>query len=164
MRETAVARGGEKSRASWTIQSDMKDLEAVRRHFNIDNSFPIGYSYLGRMVMMYAMDHPDRVTMSCSSARCRWTLTRVPEKELTHGEEDIGAPTADAVKENEGSAVAAGGRRSRAARSAVGGDKGLLMSERSEHAMASSQIFARWKTVAANLQTAYLGMNGSRQR
>jgi proline iminopeptidase len=45
-----------------TIQKDVEDLEAVRRHFKIRRFSPVGYSYLGLMVVMYAMDHPDRVT------------------------------------------------------------------------------------------------------
>jgi pimeloyl-ACP methyl ester carboxylesterase len=44
-----------------TIEKDVEDLEAVRRHFGIDRFVPIGYSYLGLMVVLYAMEHPDRV-------------------------------------------------------------------------------------------------------
>ena len=44
-----------------TIGKDVDDLEAVRRHFEADRFVPIGYSYLGLMVVLYAMDHPDRV-------------------------------------------------------------------------------------------------------
>jgi proline iminopeptidase len=44
-----------------TIQKDVEDLEAVRRHFRVQSFVPVGYSYLGFMVVLYAMDHPDRV-------------------------------------------------------------------------------------------------------
>jgi pimeloyl-ACP methyl ester carboxylesterase len=44
-----------------TIQWDVRDLETVRKHFNVERFTPIGWSYLGLMVMMYAADHPDRV-------------------------------------------------------------------------------------------------------
>jgi len=44
-----------------TIQWDVRDLETVRRHFGVERFAPIGWSYLGLMVMMYAADHPDRV-------------------------------------------------------------------------------------------------------
>ena len=44
-----------------TIQKDVEDLEAVRRHFGVERFVPVGYSYLGLMVILYAMDHPDRV-------------------------------------------------------------------------------------------------------
>ena len=44
-----------------TIQKDVEDLEAVRRHFGVERFVPVGYSYLGFMVVLYAMDHPGRV-------------------------------------------------------------------------------------------------------
>lgn len=44
-----------------TIQKDVEDLDAVRRHFRVDRFVPIGYSYLGLMVVLYAVEHPDRV-------------------------------------------------------------------------------------------------------
>jgi len=44
-----------------TIQKDVEDLEAVRRHFGVERFVPVGYSYLGFMVILYAMDHPERV-------------------------------------------------------------------------------------------------------
>jgi proline iminopeptidase len=44
-----------------TIQKDVEDLEAVRRHFEVDRFVPVGYSYLGFMVVLYAMAHPERV-------------------------------------------------------------------------------------------------------
>lgn len=44
-----------------TIQKDVEDLEAVRRHFKVERFVPVGYSYLGFMVVLYALDHPDRV-------------------------------------------------------------------------------------------------------
>jgi len=47
--------------ASVSIESDVRDLEAVRAHFHAKGFTPIGYSYLGMMVMLYAKDHPDRV-------------------------------------------------------------------------------------------------------
>ena len=44
-----------------TIQWDVRDLETVRKHFGATQFVPIGWSYLGLMVMMYAAEHPDRV-------------------------------------------------------------------------------------------------------
>jgi proline iminopeptidase len=40
----------------------VRDLEAVRKHFKAERFVPIGYSYLGMMVAMYAMEHPGRVS------------------------------------------------------------------------------------------------------
>jgi proline iminopeptidase len=44
-----------------TIQKVVEDLEAVRQHFRVGRFVPIGYSYLGLMVVLYAMAHPERV-------------------------------------------------------------------------------------------------------
>jgi len=44
-----------------TIQKDVEDLEAVRRHFKIEKFVPVGYSYLGFMVVLYAMAHGEHV-------------------------------------------------------------------------------------------------------
>jgi pimeloyl-ACP methyl ester carboxylesterase len=44
-----------------SIQWDVRDLESMRRHFGAEQFVPIGWSYLGLMVMMYAAEHPDRV-------------------------------------------------------------------------------------------------------
>lgn len=44
-----------------TIAHDVGDLETVRSHFKVAKFTPIGYSYLGLMVVMYALEHPDRV-------------------------------------------------------------------------------------------------------
>jgi pimeloyl-ACP methyl ester carboxylesterase len=44
-----------------SIQHDVADVGRIRRHFNVQKASLIGYSYLGLMIMMYAMEHPDRV-------------------------------------------------------------------------------------------------------
>jgi pimeloyl-ACP methyl ester carboxylesterase len=44
-----------------TIHYDIKDLEAVRQHFRLSKFNVVGYSYLGLMVVMYAMDHPTAI-------------------------------------------------------------------------------------------------------
>jgi proline iminopeptidase len=44
-----------------TLAADIEDLEAVRRHFGVETFTPIGYSYLGLMVVLYAIEQPDRV-------------------------------------------------------------------------------------------------------
>ncbi len=44
-----------------TIQWDVRDLESVRRHVGAERFVPVGFSYLGLMVMLYAIEHPDRV-------------------------------------------------------------------------------------------------------
>jgi len=47
--------------AKLSIQNDVADVERIRRHFKIQKASLIGYSYLGLMIVMYAMEHPDRV-------------------------------------------------------------------------------------------------------
>lgn len=44
-----------------TIHHDVTDLEAVRAHFSVEKTSLVGYSYLGLMVAMYALEHPERV-------------------------------------------------------------------------------------------------------
>jgi proline iminopeptidase len=44
-----------------SIHRDVDDLEAVRRHFGIDQADLIGHSYIGLMVALYAMKYPAHV-------------------------------------------------------------------------------------------------------
>ena len=44
-----------------SIFDDVKDIERIRQHFKVNRFSLIGYSYLGLMTVMYAMDHPERV-------------------------------------------------------------------------------------------------------
>lgn len=44
-----------------SIHHDVKDVETIRRHFGFEKFSLIGYSYLGLMSVMYAMEHPARV-------------------------------------------------------------------------------------------------------
>jgi pimeloyl-ACP methyl ester carboxylesterase/ketosteroid isomerase-like protein len=96
-----------KDPSSWTVPWDVKDLEAVRRHFNVEKFVPVGYSYLGRMVIMYAMDHPDRVARIIQLGPVSMDPDTEYPKELTHGEDDIGAPEADVKRMKELEANAA---------------------------------------------------------
>lgn len=44
-----------------TIQKDVSDLDEVRRYFRAERVSLVGYSYLGLMVVMYALEHPASV-------------------------------------------------------------------------------------------------------
>ncbi len=44
-----------------TIQKDIDDLEAVRAHFSTGKISLIGWSYLGKMIMLYAEQHPENI-------------------------------------------------------------------------------------------------------
>ena len=80
-----------------SIQADVRDLEAVRRHFNADRFVPLGFSYLGLMVAMYALDHPERVERMIQMGPISMVFNTEYPKELTHGDEDVAA-SADDVK------------------------------------------------------------------
>ena len=43
------------------FEEDVTDLEAVRRHFGVERMALIGYSYLGKIVVLYALEHPRLV-------------------------------------------------------------------------------------------------------
>lgn len=86
-----------KDEQTWTIQQDVEDLEAVRKHFKVDKFVPVGYSYLGLMVALYALDHPDRVARIVQLGPVPMNVETEYPKQLTHGREDVAAP-ADDVK------------------------------------------------------------------
>src|SRR5215472_15590070 len=44
-----------------SLQHDADDLEAVRAHFVTEKPDLIGFSYLGKIVILYATQHPDHV-------------------------------------------------------------------------------------------------------
>jgi pimeloyl-ACP methyl ester carboxylesterase len=44
------------------IHRDVDDLDEVRRHFEVSEVALIGHSYVGLLVALYAMRHPDRVS------------------------------------------------------------------------------------------------------
>jgi pimeloyl-ACP methyl ester carboxylesterase len=44
-----------------SLQHDIDDLEAVRAHFGIEKPDLIGFSYLGKIVVVYAAQHPNHV-------------------------------------------------------------------------------------------------------
>jgi proline iminopeptidase len=44
-----------------TLENDVRDLETVRSHFKFEKFTPMGYSYAGMMVALYATQHPQRI-------------------------------------------------------------------------------------------------------
>ncbi|HEX7151861.1 MAG TPA: alpha/beta fold hydrolase [Thermoanaerobaculia bacterium] len=44
-----------------TIENDVADLETIRAHFQVKRFVPVGYSFLGKVVAMYAAAHPEYV-------------------------------------------------------------------------------------------------------
>jgi len=51
--------GGEKLKRG--IHQDVDDIDAIRRHFAIDQADLIGHSYVGLMVILYALKYPAHV-------------------------------------------------------------------------------------------------------
>ena len=84
--------------ASINIQQDVKDLEAVRKHFKLEKFVPIGFSYLGMMVALYAIDHPDRVTRIVQLGPVPIKAGTQYPKNLTNGYDDMETPEADTKK------------------------------------------------------------------
>ena len=44
-----------------SFEYDVADLETVRRHFGVERMALMGYSYLGKIAVLYALAHPERV-------------------------------------------------------------------------------------------------------
>jgi pimeloyl-ACP methyl ester carboxylesterase/ketosteroid isomerase-like protein len=81
------SRGKSSKTDAISIQHDVKDLETVRKFFNADRFIPIGYSYLGMMVALYAREHPQRVEKMIQLA----PLAMTPA-ERKYGTDNGGAP------------------------------------------------------------------------
>lgn len=74
-----------------TIDDDVRDLEAVRAQLNVDKFVPVGFSYLGKVVAMYAAAHPEHVTRVVQLGPAANDLTH----ELPLPQDDWGTPKAD---------------------------------------------------------------------
>jgi pimeloyl-ACP methyl ester carboxylesterase len=71
-----------------SLQHDTDDLEAVRAHFGIEKPDLIGFSYLGKIVVLYAMQHPNHVNRIVQIGPvARKFGTKFPEA-LTAGDEN----------------------------------------------------------------------------
>jgi proline iminopeptidase len=44
------------------MEHEIRDLEALRRHLSLTRMTLVGWSYLGAMVALYAVEHPDHVS------------------------------------------------------------------------------------------------------
>lgn len=91
-------RGRSQAAKNVTIQNDIDDLETVRKHFNVEKFIPIGYSYLGKMAVMYAMKHPDRVLRIVQLGPAPMRDDVQYPASLRHGYEDMGTDAATVKK------------------------------------------------------------------
>jgi proline iminopeptidase len=73
-----------------TIRQDVADLETVRAHFKAEKFVPVGFSYLGKMVMLYTAAHPDRVRRVVQLAPVANVKESTPAPQM-----DFGAAPAD---------------------------------------------------------------------
>jgi pimeloyl-ACP methyl ester carboxylesterase/ketosteroid isomerase-like protein len=80
-----------------TIEQDVRDLETVRAHFKLDKVIPVGFSYLGKVVAMYAAAHPEHVSrvIQLGPAANRFADMPAPE------EGTFGAPAEDVKRVEE---------------------------------------------------------------
>jgi len=70
------------------LQYDVDDLESVRAHFGVDKPDLIGFSYLGKIVVLYAIQHPDHVGRIVQLGPVARKLGTKFPAELTAGDED----------------------------------------------------------------------------
>jgi proline iminopeptidase len=94
-RSDAVADG-----SKITIHHDVKDLEKVRQHFGVKKFHTIGYSYLGMMVIMYAMEYPQYVDRIVQIGAVPLKFGTEYPTHLTAGGENTGANPEEVAKVN----------------------------------------------------------------
>jgi pimeloyl-ACP methyl ester carboxylesterase len=75
-----------------TIDDDVRDLERIREFFHVDRFTPIGWSYLGLMVVRYATSHPDRVVRLVQIGPVPPRFDARYPRELTAGDNDSVPP------------------------------------------------------------------------
>jgi proline iminopeptidase len=84
---------------SLTIQQDVLDLEAVRRHFKVEKFVPVGFSYLGKAVLMYAMQFPQHVSRVVQIAPAEMRNQPAGKREVAKA--DLGIPPTEEARWNE---------------------------------------------------------------
>jgi proline iminopeptidase len=78
-----------------SIQNDVADMEAVRSHFKVEKFVPIGFSYLGLMVALYAIDHSEHVSRMVQLGPVPPRFDAQYPKELANGTDDVAASESD---------------------------------------------------------------------
>jgi pimeloyl-ACP methyl ester carboxylesterase/ketosteroid isomerase-like protein len=106
-------RGRSQAAANVTIQHDLDDLEAVRKHFKVEKFVPIGYSYLGKLAVMYALKHPERVLRIVQLGPGPMRDDVQYPASLRHGYEDMGNDPAVYAKWQEQRAAGAAAKTPR---------------------------------------------------
>jgi pimeloyl-ACP methyl ester carboxylesterase len=83
-----------------SIHEDVRDVERIRQYFKVEKFSLIGYSYLGLMTVMYALDHPERVERLVQMGPVPLKFGTEYPKELVNDDklENIGASTAEVAR------------------------------------------------------------------
>ena len=66
------------------VHNDVQDLEAVRRHFELENMSVLGHSYVGAVVALYAMEHSENVSRVVQIAPTAPNITKQYPPDLTN--------------------------------------------------------------------------------
>ena len=74
-----------------TIAKDVEDLETIRTALKVDKFVPLGWSYFGKVVAMYAAAHPEHVSRVIQLGPAANDMKQFPGGP----EEDFGAPDED---------------------------------------------------------------------
>jgi proline iminopeptidase len=81
----------DRSKLSRGIHHDVDDLEAVRRHFELNKVDVIGHSYLGLMVILYALKYPQHVNRVVQIGPVQPNATTQYPAHLTGADETLAA-------------------------------------------------------------------------
>lgn len=95
-RSSVVADG-----AKLTLTHDVEDIEAVRRHFRVAKINLVGYSYMGKVVVMYAMKYPRRVARLIQFGPVPMKFATEYPAHLTAGDEQTVLDPAEVAKVEE---------------------------------------------------------------
>jgi proline iminopeptidase len=66
------------------VHNDVQDLEAVRRHFELENMSVLGHSYVGAVVALYAMEHSENVSRVVQIGPTAPNITKQYPPDLTN--------------------------------------------------------------------------------
>ncbi len=78
-----------------SVEQDVRDLEAVRAKLGVESFVPLGYSYLGKVVILYAAAHPSHVRRLIQLGPVGNVPKQVP---ATLDLKELGVPEADAKR------------------------------------------------------------------
>jgi pimeloyl-ACP methyl ester carboxylesterase len=66
------------------VHNDVQDVEAVRRHFELEEMSVMGHSYVGTVVALYALEHPQHVSRVVQIGPAAPNMTKRYPPDLTN--------------------------------------------------------------------------------